>query len=334
SNRIDKVIRAGERAADLVRQILTFSRQGSQDLQTLMPAPIVKEALKMLRSSLPATTIIEEDVDVDYGFILADVTQIHQIVLNLCTNAFQALENEKGTISVKLQRAEVAAEEIAGDSGVEAGEFILLSVSDTGSGIDPSMIERIFEPYFTTKESGDGTGLGLAVVHGIVKRYHGFIRTESQPGRGTSFHVYIPVQKKRIVIIEEVEEVETLSTGRERILVVDDEETILELQEMMLKQLGYEVTAIADSQAALEEIRTHPDNFDLLITDQSMPDLSGAELAREVLKIKPHLPIIICTGYSSVLSKEQALSLGIKKYVDKPVKQKELARIVRQVLNK
>jgi PAS domain S-box-containing protein len=333
NKKIDKVIKAGERAADLVQQILTFSRRKPQNLQPLMPSPIVKEALKMLRSSLPTTATIEEDIDFDCGFIQADMTQIHQIVLNLCTNAFQALKNEKGTIIVNLYRTEIAGEEITGESGVSAGPFIVLSVSDTGSGIDQAMIERVFEPYFSTKEVGDGTGLGLAVVHGIVKSYHGFIRVESEPGAGTSFQVYIPAMKKSIAIIEEAEKDEILPTGRERILIVDDEDDILKLYETMLRQLGYEVTATSNSQDALEKFRNHPDRFDLIITDQTMPHLSGAELAEEILKISPHMSIIICTGHSSVLSKEKALSMGIKKYVDKPVKQREFAKIVRQVLD-
>ena len=333
NKKIDKVIRAGERAADLVQQILTFSRKKAQNLQPLMPSPIVKEALKLLRASLPTSTMIEENIDSECGFIQADPTQIHQIVLNLCANASQALENQKGTISVKLYRTEIAAEEITEESGVSAGPFIVLSVSDTGLGIGQAMIKRIFEPYFTTKELGDGTGLGLAVVHGIVKSYRGFIRVESEPGKGTSFHVYIPAVKKSIIIPEATKKDEILPTGSERILVVDDENSILELNETILKKLGYEITATLNSQDALEQFRIHPDRFDLIITDQTMPNLSGAELAEKILKISPHMPIIICSGHSSVLSKEKALSMGIKKYLDKPVRQKELARIVRKVLD-
>ena len=298
-----------------------------------MPSPIVKEALKLLRASLPTSTMIEENIDSECGFIQADPTQIHQIVLNLCANASQALENQKGTISVKLYRTEIAAEEITEESGVSAGPFIVLSVSDTGLGIGQAMIKRIFEPYFTTKELGDGTGLGLAVVHGIVKSYRGFIRVESEPGKGTSFHVYIPAVKKSIIIPEATKKDEILPTGSERILVVDDENSILELNETILKKLGYEITATLNSQDALEQFRIHPDRFDLIITDQTMPNLSGAELAEKILKISPHMPIIICSGHSSVLSKEKALSMGIKKYLDKPVRQKELARIVRKVLD-
>ena len=335
---ITQVIASGKRAADLVKQILTFSRKDGQSLKVFDPFPVVKEALKMMRSSLPTTISIEEDIDPDCGEITADSTQLHQVVINLCTNAFQAMENQKGTLTVKLQRTEIAAEEIKGITGepkTPAGSFIVLSVSDSGHGMDQATKERIFEPYFTTKEIGQGTGLGLAVIHGIIESCKGFIKVESEPGQGTTFQVYIPALKRYIVTPtqETTGGHELLPTGTERILVVDDEEAILKLHEAILKRLNYEITSTTDSRKALELIRSHPDKFDLIVTDQGMPDLSGAELAREVLKTNSTIPIILCTGYSSAVSEKEALAIGIRKYLKKPITIKDFAETVRQVLD-
>ena len=328
---IDLVLASSMRAADLVKQILTFGRKSTHDLQSFAPHLIVKEALKMMRSSLPATLILEENIETDCGWIQADPTNVHQIVVNLCTNAFHAMENEKGTLSVSLYRRDLREEEI-NEVDVSPGPFIVLLVSDTGVGMDKKTADRIFEPYFTTKEVGKGTGLGLAVIHGIVKDYKGFIEVESEPGKGSTFHIYIPVMEE-VATVPKVQENKTLATGTERILIVDDEKIIADLQGTILERLGYAVTSKKDSREALEEIRANPDDFDLLITDQSMPYLSGAELAEEVLKIRPNMPIILCTGYSSVITKEDALAIGIKKYAKKPVDRLTLATIVREVLD-
>ena len=331
---ITQVIASGRRAADLVQQILTFSRKEPQKLSILKPHLIVEEVLKMLHSSLPTTIQIEEDIDPECGEIQADPTQLHQVVMNLCTNAFQAMEDQKGTLKVILQRAETDTEKVTGEPGTSTDSFIVLSVSDTGCGMDKATKERIFDPYFTTKETGKGTGLGLSVIHGIVESYHGFIKVESEPGQGTTFQVYIPALGKNIVTpLQETERDGSLPTGTERILIVDDEDAILDLHKTILQRLGYEVTTTTDSQNALELIRTHQDRFDLVVTDQTMPNLSGVELARETLKIKPTMSIILCTGYSSVVSEKNALAIGIKKYAKKPVGIKELAKIVRQVLD-
>ncbi|MEA3348287.1 MAG: response regulator, partial [Pseudomonadota bacterium] len=335
---ITQVIASGKRAADLVKQILTFSRKDGQILKEFNPFPVVEEALKLMRSSLPTTIRIEEDIDPDCGEIKADSTQLHQVVMNLCTNAFQAMEKQKGTLTVKLQRTEIAAEEIEGITGkpkTPTGSFIVLSVSDNGHGMDQATKERIFEPYFTTKESGQGTGLGLAVIHGIIESCNGFIKVESEPGQGTTFQIYIPALKRYIVTPTQktTKGHKLLPTGTECILVVDDEEAILNLHEEVLKRLNYEITSTTDSREALDMIRSHPDKFDLIVTDQSMPDLSGAELAREVLQTSATIPIIICTGYSSVLSEEEALAMGIRKYLKKPISIKDFAETVRQILD-
>jgi PAS domain S-box-containing protein len=330
---IDQVIKSSRRAADLVQQILSFSRKSDRRLEPINPHLIIKEALKMLRSSLPTTINMVEDIDNECEKILADPTNIHQIIVNLCTNSLHAMENEKGVLSVSLYRKEINDEEIIGEAEVTAGPFIVLEISDTGHGMDQAMIDHIFDPYFTTKEVGKGTGLGLSVIHGIIQDYHGFIRVDSKPGEGTTFYVYIPVLQQEILSSDKAEIDESLPTGSERILVVDDESMIANLNKAVLEQLGYKVTVIMQSIDALEQICTDPDQFDLVITDQTMPNLTGAELAKEVLRIKPDMPIILCTGYSSVLSEENALAIGIKKYAKKPVDRITLAKIVRQMLD-
>ncbi len=328
---LNHVLVASKRAANLVQQILSFSRKTDQQLQPFQPYLIVKEALKMLRASLPTTLAIEEDIDNDCGKILADPTNIHQIVVNLCTNAYHAMINEKGSLSVQLYR-QVMREADINQSDVSPGPFIVLAVSDTGHGMDKQTLERIFDPYFTTKEIGRGTGLGLSVIHGIVKDSKGFIQVESSPGEGSIFRVYLPAIDKLASVQAENED-NDVSPGTERILVVDDESLIVDINKSVLEGLGYKVTSTTSSEEALEKIRTHAGDFDLVITDQTMPNLSGSELAREILKIKPDMPIILCSGYSSVVTETDALAIGIKKYVAKPVEKITLAKIVRMVLD-
>jgi PAS domain S-box-containing protein len=327
---IDTILASSMRAADLVQQILTFGRKSTHHRHPFMPHLIVREALKMLRSSLPVTLSFEENIDADCGSILADPTKMHQIVVNLCTNAFHAMKNEKGLLAVSLYREEICAEDIH-ESDVSPGSFIVLSVGDTGCGMDSKTVERIFEPYFTLKETGKGSGLGLSVVHGIVKDYKGFIRVGSDPGKGSVFYVHLPALEK--TVSSEGKNGKEIPTGTERILVVDDEISIANLQKTVLERLGYTVTAKTDSREALEEIRSDSDRLDLIITDQSMPYLSGVELAEEILKIKSDLKIILCTGYSSVITEEGALAIGIKKYLKKPINRSTLANVVRQVLD-
>jgi PAS domain S-box-containing protein len=328
---IEQVVISGRRAADLVKQILTFSRKGVQQRLPFQPHLIVKEALKMLRATLPTTISIAENIDSGCGSILSDPMSVHQIVVNLCTNAFHSMENEKGTLTVKLCRKEIRQEDIV-ESDVVPGPFIELSVRDTGRGMDKKTMARIFEPYFTTKEVGKGSGLGLAVVHGIVKTLHGFVEVESEPGKGSTFHVYIPALEKAAPVLATIS-IKEIPRGTERILIVDDEDVIITLNKTTLELLGYKVTATTSSKEALERVYTSADDFDLVITDQTMPDLSGIELAREIMKRKPDLPIILCSGYSSIMTEEEALAQGIKKYAMKPVDIRTLAQIVREVLD-
>ncbi len=330
---IDQILLAAERAAALVKQILTFSRKSDQLQQTFEPHLIIKETLKMLRSSLPTTINIEEEIATDCGVINADPTKVHQIMLNLCTNSFHAMENTIGTLTVKLCKRDLTAQDIP-DKKLQPGPYVELMVSDTGCGMNKEVLDRVFDPYFTTKDQGKGTGLGLSVVHGIVKDYKGFIKVDSNVGKGSTFKVYLPVQleKQDIKSISSEEVYDT--SGTERILVVDDEISIINLNKTVLERQGYTVVTVQDSLEALEIFNAAPDDFDLIITDQTMPNMSGSALASKILAVRPSLPIILCTGYSSSINEDEALALGISKYVNKPVERKELISIVREVLDR
>jgi PAS domain S-box-containing protein len=326
---IDQVIKSTMRAADLVQQILTISCKADRQRHPIQPHLILQEALKLLRVTLPASITLEEHIDPDCGSILADLTSVHQIVMSLCTNGWQAMEDEKGVLTVTLSRTEISREEI-GEDDVPPGPFIQLSVRDTGCGMDGKTMARIFEPYFTTREMTKGSGLGLAVVHGMVKALHGFIEVESKPGTGSTFHVFLPAEP----VVSPAETVKTdFLGGAERILVVDDDPFIADLNKSILERSGYTVTVITSSEEALAQVCLHPDDVDLVLTDQIMPNLSGLELAMEIRKIRPELPIILCSGYSSAITEEEALTSGIKKYVMKPVDIKTLTQLVREVLD-
>ncbi len=328
---LDKVLEGGNRAKDLVQQILAFSRQNEVEKTSLQPASVVKEAIKMLRPSLPTTIEIDQDITSVTGQILADPTQIHQILMNLCTNAFHAMEETGGKLDISLKEVHFSAEDLVHEPDVEAGTFVQLSISDSGPGIPPDIKKKIFDPYFTTKETGKGTGMGLAIVHGIVKSYGGILTLYSELGEGTAFHVFLPVIEKES--LPEIEDVEPTPVGRERILFIDDEEILAEMGKSMLERLGYHVTVRNKSIEALETFKNQPDLFDLVITDQTMPGMTGADIARRMIQIRPDIPIILCTGYSTVISEEKAKSFGIKEYALKPLSKKDIAVLIRKVLD-
>ncbi len=321
-----------ERAADLVKQILTFSRQTENERKPLLLQPVIKEALKLLRGSLPSTIEIRQNVNSDCGPVSAGPTQIHQIIMNLATNACHAMREQKGIIDVSLDSVEVGDEKAVMDIDIEPGIYAHLSVSDNGHGMDAETQERIFEPYFTTKRLGEGTGLGLATVHGIVKNNDGAIHIYSEPGKGTAFHIFFPFCALGEEKLEKSKLNEELR-GSERLLFVDDEEQITLFAKMAFEDLGYDVHSHTNSLEALEAFLADPYSFDIVVTDQTMPNLTGGELAKEMLEIRPDLPIILCTGFSEILSKEKARKLGICEYISKPILTNELARAIRRSLD-
>ncbi len=328
---LNRILEGGSRAKDLVQQILAFSRQDEMERVPLQPASVVKKAIKMLRPSLPTTIEINQDITSTTSLVLADPTQIHQIVMNLCTNAFHAMEETGGTLGISLSEITLSTKDLVHESNIEAGIFVQLSICDSGPGIAEDIKKKIYDPYFTTKETGKGTGMGLAIVHGIVKSYGGFISFYSEPGEGTAFHVFLPVIEKKLS--PEIEDVEPIPIGRERILFIDDEEILAEMGKSMLERLGYHVTVRNNSIEALETFQNQPDLYDLVITDQTMPGMTGADIARRMIQIRPDIPIILCTGYSALISEKKAKSIGIKEFAFKPLSKKGIAVLIRKVLD-
>ena len=316
---LQEVLHASKRATNLVNQILTFSRQTEKERKPIELQPIIKEALKLLRGTLPATIEIKQDIDTSCQPILADPVQIHQILMNLCTNAYHAMREKGGIMEVTLKETEVSTGFAALRQELSPGPYIRLSVRDTGTGMDQETLSHIFDPYFTTKESGEGTGLGLPTVLGLVKSYNGGITAESTPGNGSVFSVYLPVIIQETGI-EAREEGETpLLRIAARVLFIDDEETIVRLGKMTLERLGCEVAAFSSGLDALTLFRQDPQRFDLVITDQTMPGLTGSALARQMLALRPDTPIILATGYSETINEELAKEIGIKDFLMKPL---------------
>ena len=330
-DQLGEVLKAANRAKDLVQQILAFSRQGEKEKRPVQVSLIFKEALKMLRATIPSTIDIKLDIS-SRSTVLGDPTQIHQILMNLCTNSVHAIDNQGGILEVTLD--DVFLEPKVGDrySNLQGGLHVQLTVKDSGHGIDPAIMERIFDPFFTTKKAGVGTGLGLAVVHGIVKSHGGVIEVESERGKGTTFKVLLPAAESK-GSSEVVEP--SLARGQERILVVDDEAGLAAAMGHMLESLGYETFCCTSSPEALEAFLNQPGEqpFELVITDMTMPSMTGLGFARELLRLKPELPIIICTGFSEHIGPERIEKLGIKGFLMKPVTLRDLAVVVRKVLD-
>jgi len=329
---VDEILKASYRARDLIRQILSFSRGDLQERVPVYVQDIVVEAVSMLRASLPPTIEIDTHLSPKCNAMLAEPTQIHQVVMNLCTNAAQAMELQGGQLDISLDEIDVETAEAREMSPWTTGRYVQLTVSDTGQGIDPQIIERIFDPYFTTKPMGKGSGMGLAMVHGIVTNNDGTITVENEPGSGAVFRIRFPVNS--------LEDIKTPSAnvvtmyGEERILFVDDEPSLIRLNRKQLKRLGYDVTAVSSSLDALDLFRADPEAFDLIVTDQTMPNLSGDQLAAAMLAIRPDLPVILCTGYSENVDDRTILANGISALVMKPIKRDELVSVIREVLDK
>ena len=332
-DRQEKLIKATMRAKELVNQILLFSRQSDLEIKPVQPEVIIKEVLALLRSSIPTTIEIRNHVSGNSGVILANPTQIHQILMNLCTNAYHSMKDKGGTLTVSLTKQTFSKNHsIYSEISLRPGGYLRLEVSDTGCGMDRDTLDKIFDPYFTTKEKGEGTGLGLAVVHGIVKKYGGEIKASSELGKGSCFRVYFPEAQEDENKRNADQPDSDLHTGSERILLVDDDRMILDMTDQSLADLGYQVTAFSSAQKALSAFIKNPDIFDLVITDMTMPILTGLDLSREILRINPEVPIILCTGFSELISKEKAQASGIKAFLFKPVLRETLSKTIREVL--
>ncbi len=327
---LKQILQAGDRAKDLVAQILTFARKTEVEHQPILISPIIKEALKLLRATIPTTVEVKSHIQADSTKIIADTTEIHQVIMNLCTNSFHALTEEQGIIDVRLQFLTVK-EKDSDYRDVTPGSYLLLQVTDNGCGMDSGTVSKIFDPFFTTKPEGQGTGLGLSVVHGIVQACGGIIQVNSTPGQGTTFTLLFPVIET--VAEKHDSEDSALLHGNERILFVDDEEDLRNLAGEMLRLLGYDVVCVSSGQEALDIFQQDQTGFDLLITDQSMPHMPGTELVQKIRGLTPELPIILCSGYSTMVDERNAMIMGISRYLEKPLTMQKLAREIRSSLD-
>ena len=327
-----RVQEAGSRAKELVRQILTFSRQGEQERKPVQVAYVIDEVFKLLRSTLPTTIEIHQHITAspNGNTVLADPTQIYQVLMNLGTNAAHAMRAHGGVLSVYLSDVDADASLIALHPDLTPGPCVRLTVSDTGHGMEDSVKERIFDPYFTTKKVGEGTGIGLAVVQGIIKSHGGAISVYSELGKGTTFHIFLPKIADEITLDSQVDD--SLCGGTERILFVDDEKVLAELGQELLEALGYHVTARTSSLEALASFRAQPDTFDLVITDMTMPGLTGRDLVRKLLAIRPDIPIIMCSGFTEFINSNEAREAGISEFLMKPYVTSRMAQVIRRVL--
>jgi PAS domain S-box-containing protein len=328
-----RILKAGRRGSALVKQILAFSRQSEHKMIPVQMKSIVQEVIKLGRSTIPANIEIIQNIEGDCGQVLADPTQLYQVAMNLLTNSLQAIGQSDGVISIELKEIELESSRDGAD-GLKSGSYAMLSVSDTGYGIEPEVIGNIFEPYFTTKEQGKGTGLGLAVVYGIVKAHQGDIRVYSELGQGTSFSVFLPILKKSPGEVVTAVESSLYPTGSERLLVVDDEQAIVDLETHILRRLGYHVTALTSSVEALKAFAIQPEEFDLVITDMTMPQMTGDQLIDEIHAISPEIPVIVCTGFNEKMQKTTAADMGAHMFLTKPVSRSELAMAIRDALDK
>jgi PAS domain S-box-containing protein len=329
---LQEIQAASLRARDVIRQLLTFSRKGEETHSPQDIRLIVREAMRLMRSTIPSTVEIREHISEDVPSIWANPTQIHQVIVNLSKNGADAMAESGGVLTVELEAVSVSEESAAADPELFAGDFVRLSVADSGAGIAGPDLERIFDPYFTTKAVDKGTGLGLSVVLGIVKSHGGAIRVESEPGEGTRFELYFPVAPDAAGL-PAIKRLESLATGTERILFIDDEPSVSHLNKLRLEKLGYQVESRTDPEEALRLFANHPDAYDLVITDMTMPKLRGDEMCRELMRIRPGVKVILCTGYSDRISEEIAREMGIACYIEKPVDLHALAAAVRAALD-
>ncbi|MEN8201567.1 MAG: ATP-binding protein [Bacteroidota bacterium] len=328
---IEQINSAAIRGKDLVQQILTFSRQMDFDKKPIKLDDVVREVLKLIRASFPSSIEIKQDLDSNCGTVLADSTQMHQIIMNLCTNAYHAMSNTGGVLSVSLDKQSVSPRQIGGSVKIQKGIYVRLIIADTGHGMDKRTIERIFEPFFTKKEVGSGSGLGLSVVHGIVSNNNGAIEVESEPGKGSKFIIYLPQHSEHQDSEGDVSQ--KAKKGKGNILFVDDEKEITFMGKRMLESLGYNVDIKTDSQTALQDFKKNPEKYDLLVTDQAMPRMTGTELIGEIKQIRPDLKTIIITGYQDSIPVNATEQYGITNIISKPLILSEFSDLIRTVLS-
>ena len=327
---LKQVIKAGERARNLIKQILAFSRQVDQEKVPMNIAPVVKEVLKLMKATLPSYLEIRQDVDNETGDVLADPGSIHQVLMNLCSNAAHSMRKTGGVLDVWLKSLAAGSPELPSELVARTEDFVFFGVGDTGTGIEHEVLDRIFEPYFTTKEANEGTGLGLSVVHGIIESLDGFIAVESEPGQGTRFSIYLPACERHQS--SAVENCASAMGRGERILFVDDEKALVEIASQSLPRIGYQVSCYAYPESALEAFRREPSSFDIVITDLTMPKITGDKLAAEIKGIRPGIPVIICTGYSEYVCEESARNFGVEAVLLKPLDGDSLANTLHQLL--
>ncbi len=327
---LDLILKSGLRGKDLVSQMLLFSRKSEKKQEVLTLTPLIKETFKLLRSSLPTTIQMKLLLETESDAVYADPSQIQQVIMNLCTNAAYAMRGTTGSIDISLQGITFDSTDLP-EADMQPGDYLVLSVKDTGSGMDEEIRKRIFEPFFTTKPVGEGTGLGLSVVYGIVKSHRGNITVYSEPGKGSIFKVYLPKVDTSASVAPETPK--PIPRGNERILLLDDEEMIVHSVRNMLQHLGYKVTALMDNREALRLFSEKPSEFDLVITDQTMPFMTGEDLGKELMRIRSDIPVILCTGYSDMISSEKATAMGFRGFIMKPFTVREGAELVRRVLD-
>lgn len=329
---LENIIRAGRRGRDLIKQILSFSRPQATKTEPILVGPIIKEIVKLLQATLPSTIEIRKILKNNQEYVMADATKIHQVLTNLCTNAGYAMQENGGILELKTDLLEIGSAAAGFDSNITPGKYLKITVSDTGCGIDPEILDKIFEPYFTTKPHGQGSGLGLAVARGITASYGGTITVYSEPGKGTTFNVYLPVVEKKKIRSDHGEPV--AGTGHGRILFVDDESALVDTGRQILEHFGYDVTGLTSSIKALDLFRKQPDAFDMVIADMTMPAMTGDRLAREIMRIRPGFPVVICSGFSEQLMSQSTKDIGVRAILMKPLLDNELISVIDKILNK
>ncbi len=327
---VGQILNGARRAAALIQQILTFSRQSEIRKSPLVISVVVKEALKLLRSSIPSSIDIHENI-FSQESVMADPTQIHQVIMNLCTNGYHAMRNTGGTLTVELTDIDISNRKGERTFKIPPGKYIKLVVSDTGTGMSSDMLNKIFDPYFTTKKIGEGTGLGLALTYGIVEEHQGYIQVKSTLGEGSKFYVFFPVVSSDDSQESLTENIAQPVGGTERIMLIDDEKDLLDATSELLMDYGYRVTSFSNPEAAFNAFKEEPQAFDLIITDMTMPRMNGDDLAVRMLSLRKDLPIILCTGYSDKITKNDALKMGIKRYFQKPVDSRELFLSIKEI---